>query len=74
MRDTFLTVIGSVLIVAASVQFAAAAERHHGKRDRAVTIQKQSRNSDSYAAWPAPGWYDNTPSIYRGGYSAPAGH
>jgi len=72
MRKTILTMLGSALIVAASVQFAAAAQRHHGKTYRAVVSQQQTRNTDAYAAWPAPAvqpdWYR-----YSGGYSAPAG-
>jgi hypothetical protein len=72
MRKTILTILGSALIVAASVQFATAAQRHHGKADRAVVSQQQ-RNTDAYASWPAPAvqpdWYR-----YSGGYSAPAGH
>ena len=72
MRKTILTVLGSALIVATSTQFAAATQRHHGKADRAVSSQQQSRNADAYAAWPAPpqqpDWYR-----YSGGYSAPAG-
>ena len=72
MRKTMLTILGSALLVAASVQFATAAQRHHGKADRAVATQQQSRNADAYAAWPAPAQSD----VYRysGGYSAPAGH
>ena len=71
MRKSMLTIIGSALIVATSVQFAAAAQRHHGRADRAVAIQQQSRNADAYAAWPAPAQSD----VYRysGGFSAPAG-
>jgi hypothetical protein len=73
MRKTILTILGSVLIVATSVQFAAAAQRHHGNADRAVVTQQAMRNADAYAAWPAPAaqsdWYR-----YSGGYSAPAGH
>jgi hypothetical protein len=72
MRKTILTVVGSALIVAASMQFAAAAQRHHGKANQAVTSEQQARNANAYAAWPAP-----TPqsdwSRYSGGYSAPAG-
>ena len=73
MRKTFLTVLGSALIVATSVQFAAAAERHHGKTDRTVTSQQQSRNADAYAAWPAPAVQPDWAYRYSGGYSAPAG-
>jgi hypothetical protein len=68
-----LTILGSALIVTASVQFADAAQRHHGKADRAVTSQQQlGRNADAYAAWPAPAPPSDW-SRYSGGYSAPAG-
>lgn len=72
MRKSMLTIVGSALLVAASVQFAAAAQRHHGKADRAVATRQQTRNADAYAAWPAPAQSD----LYRysGGFSAPAGH
>ena len=71
MRKTILTILGSALIVSASVQFADAAQRHHGKADRGVTSQQQlGRNVDAYAAWPAP---QSEWSRYSGGYSAPAG-
>jgi hypothetical protein len=74
MRKTILTILGSALIVATSVQFAAATERHHGKTDRTVTSQQQqSRNADAYAAWPAPAVQSDWASRYSGGYSAPAG-
>lgn len=72
MRKTILTILGSALIVAASVQLADAAQRHHGKADRAVTTQQQlGRNADAYAAWPAP--QSDWSYRYSGGYSAPAG-
>ena len=73
MRKTILTVLGSALIVATSVQFATAAQRHHGKTDRAVSSQQQTRNADAYAAWPAPAVQSDWASRYSGGYSAPAG-
>lgn len=73
MRKTILTMLGSALIVAASVPFADAAQRHHGNADRAVTSQQQlGRNADAYAAWPAP--QSDRAYRYSGGYSAPAGH
>ncbi len=71
MRKTILTVLGSALIVATSVQFAAAAQRHHGKTDQTVISQQQTRNADAYAAWPAA--QSDWASRYSGGYSAPAG-
>ena len=73
MRKTIVTILGSALLITATVQFAAAAQRHHGKTDRTVLSQQQTRNANAYAAWPAPAaepdWYR-----YSGGYSAPAGH
>ena len=74
MRKTMLTILGSALIVATSVQFAAAAQRHHGKADRAVATQQQTRNSNAYAAWPAPAPQSDEMYRYSGGFSAPAGH
>jgi hypothetical protein len=73
MRKTILTLLGSALIVATSVQFAAAAPRHHGKADRAATTQQQTRNADAYAAWPSPAAQSDA-YRYSGGFSAPAGH
>lgn len=77
---TFMTILGSALIVASSVQFAAAAQRTHhaktyaAKSDR-VVVRQQPRAYDSYAAWPAPQpqVYGYSPSYTSGGYSAPAG-
>ncbi len=74
MRKTILTVIGSALIVATSVQFAAAAPRHQAKADRTAISQQQARNADAYAAWPAPAAQPDWSSRYSGGFSAPAGH
>lgn len=73
MRKTILTILGSALIVATSVPFATAAQRHQGKTDRAVTSQQQNRNADAYAAWPAPAVQPDWSSRYSGGFSAPAG-
>lgn len=72
MHKKILTILGSALIVLTSVQFAAAAQRHHGKAAHSVPTRQQSRNSDAYAAWPAPA----TPPDYRypRGFSAPAGY
>ena len=73
---TFVAFRGSALIVAASEQFAAAAQRYHYKPDR-VVVRQQPNTINSYAAWPAPAQapsYSYAPSYYTGGYSAPAGH
>ena len=48
MRKTIITTLGSALLVTATVQFAAAAHRHHGKTERTVITQKQTRNADAY--------------------------
>jgi hypothetical protein len=72
MRKTIFTILGSALIVATSVQFAAAAPRHHGKAHRTIATQPQVRNGDAYAAWPAPAVQTDA-YRYSGGYSAPAG-
>ncbi len=70
MRKIF-AFLTAALIAASSTHFATAAERHHGKVSRA-TVSQQQRNSDAYAAWPAPTAQPDT-SRYSGGYSAPAG-
>jgi hypothetical protein len=72
MRKAILTILGSALIVATSVQFAAAAPRHHSKAVRAAATQQQSRNTNAYAAWPAPVAQPDYP--YPRGFSAPAGY
>ncbi|SIO48989.1 hypothetical protein SAMN05443247_06328 [Bradyrhizobium erythrophlei] len=74
MRKAIFTILGSALIVATSIQFATAAQRHHGEaKTRAVISQQQPRHSDAYAAWPAPHVQPDL-SRYSGGWSAPAGH
>ncbi|KJC51275.1 hypothetical protein UP09_04510 [Bradyrhizobium sp. LTSP885] len=72
MRKKILTILGSTLIVLTSVQFAAAAQRYHGKAAHAVPTRQQSRNTDAYAAWPAPAARPD--DRYPHGYSAPAGY
>jgi hypothetical protein len=77
MRKTILTILGSALIVATSVQFAAAAQRHHHYKTDRVVVRQEPRNFDTHAAWPAPvqpDRYGYAPSYYSGGWSAPAGH
>jgi hypothetical protein len=74
MRKTILTILGSAVLAASTVQIAAAAEHHKARTaDRApAPVTEEFRNSNAY--WPAPsagpGW-----SRYEGGaISAPAGH
>ena len=53
MRKIILATLGASLIAALTVQMAAAAEHHHGRRaDWAPTCQK-FRNANDSAAWPS---------------------
>jgi hypothetical protein len=75
MRKTILTTLGAALLAASTVQIAAAAEHHKGRKvyRAPVPVSEDFRNSNAYA-WPSrsvePGWsrYEN------GAMSAPAGH
>ncbi len=71
MRKTILTILGASLLVASTVQIAAAAERRHTPKAVRAPVSEQVRNSNAYAAPTAvqPDW-----SRYSGGISAPAGH
>jgi hypothetical protein len=74
MRKTILTILGSALLAASTVQIAAAAEyRKAQKVDRAPAPASQGfRNSNAY--WPAPSVDPGTLSRYENGAeSAPAG-
>jgi hypothetical protein len=70
MRKTF-AILGAALIAAATIQTAAASDRHHRGKARPAPITQSVR--DSNALWPsqptAPDWqrYEN------GAMSAPAG-
>ena len=72
MHKTIFTILGAALIAAATVQFAAAAERHHTKNAARTPVTASDKFRNSNAAWPAqqeqPYW-----SRYSGGYAAPAG-
>jgi hypothetical protein len=74
MQNTVLTILGASLIVASTVQLAAAAERHTHKMDRArATASQQFRNANGSLAWPSV--EQQVLSDYREGHviSAPAG-
>jgi hypothetical protein len=74
MRKT-ITILGSALLVASTVQIAAAAEyRKAEKVDRApAPVTQGFRNSNAY--WPAPSVDPGKLSRYENGAeSAPAGH
>jgi hypothetical protein len=69
MRNTVLTILGSALIMASTVQFAAASERHH-HRTTAPAATQQFRDVNASMAPTAD--YERYAG-YSGGISAPAG-
>jgi hypothetical protein len=77
MRKTILTILGSALLAASTVQIAAAAEHHrvHKVYRQPAPASETFRNSnDYYAPAPAP-WAQSDWSRYENGAeSAPAGH
>ena len=78
MRKTILTIVGSALLAASTVQIAAAAEHHKARKAyRApAPVSEDFRNSNAYYApspWPQPDWSDYS-RYQNGAESAPAGH
>jgi hypothetical protein len=71
MRKTILTLLGSALVVTATVQFAAAAQHRQGHKVHRAPVTTTEQFRDSNAAWPQQVQGDW--SRYSGGYSAPAG-
>ena len=67
MRKIILTALGASLIAASTVQIAAAAEHHYGRKaDRATTSQK-FRNANGSLAWPTQSRWS---SEYSSGWSS----
>ena len=54
MKKTVLTILGAALVAAATVQFAAAAERHHARKADRLTAPASEQFRNSNAAWPNP--------------------
>ncbi len=52
MRKAILAILGTALIAGATVQFAAAAERHHSKKAVRVPAPASDQFRNSNAAWP----------------------
>ncbi|WBL76624.1 hypothetical protein I3J27_26825 [Bradyrhizobium xenonodulans] len=71
MQKTF-AILGTALIAAATIQTAAASERHHARKAQPAPITQSVRDSNA-ALWPsqptAPDWSRYT----NGATSAPAG-
>ncbi len=73
MRKTILTVLGSALLAASTVQIAAAAEQYKVRKihREPAPISEQFRNSNAY--WPAPYAQPDWSRYQNGAESAPAG-
>jgi len=73
MRKTILTILGSALLAASTVQIATAAEHIKGRKvDRATAPATEDfRNSNAY--WPAPYAQPDLSRYQNGAESAPAG-
>jgi hypothetical protein len=72
MRRTILTILGSALLAASTIQLAAAAEHHRVRKVERAPASEPFRNSNAYA--PSP-WAQPDVSRYQyGAGSAPAGH
>jgi len=71
MKKAILTLLGSALVVTATVQFADAAQQNRKVHRAPAATSEQFRNSN--AAWPQQQVQSGYWSHYSGGYSAPAG-
>jgi hypothetical protein len=78
MRKTILTIMGSALLVASTVQIAAAAPHHKARKvyrepaPVSETFRPSEYNSNAY--WPAPYAAPDWSRYENGAESAPAGH
>jgi hypothetical protein len=73
MRKTILTILGSALLAASTVQIAAAAEQYKGRKIYAAPapVTRDFHNSNAY--WPAPNAEPDRSRYQNGAESAPAG-
>jgi hypothetical protein len=73
MRRTILTILGSALLAASTVQIAAAAEHYKGRKvyREPAPMSQQFRNTNAY--WPAPYVEPDWSRYQNGAESAPAG-
>jgi hypothetical protein len=73
MRRTILTILGSALLAASTVQIAAAAEHYKGRKvyREPAPMSQQFRNTNAY--WPAPHVEPDWSRYQNGAESAPAG-
>jgi len=73
MRKTILTILGSALLAASTVQIAAAAEHYKGRKiyREPAPVAGDFRNSNAY--WPTPYAQPDLSRYQNGAESAPAG-
>lgn len=82
MRKTILTILGSALLVASTVQIAAATEHHKVRKvyRASAPVSEPLRNSNAYRnsnasyAWPTSPAESDRSRYANGAMSAPAGH
>jgi hypothetical protein len=68
MRTIVLTLLGVTLISASTLQFAGAAEHHHGRKAHSAAATQQFRNANDSLVTPLA-----APDYSGHGLSAPAG-
>ncbi|GAA0003701.1 hypothetical protein LUI11_13365 [Bradyrhizobium diazoefficiens] len=71
MQKTF-AILSATLIAAATIQTAAASDRHHGRKAHPVPITQSVRNSNA-ALWPSQPTQPDWSRYANGAMSAPAG-
>lgn len=71
MRKTF-AILGATLIAAATVQTAAASDRHHARKAQRAPITQSIRDSNA-ATWPSQPTVPDWSRYANGAMSAPAG-
>jgi hypothetical protein len=76
MRKKILTILGSALLVASTVQIAVAAEHHKARKlyRAPAPATEQFRNSNAYYGWPGYRSASDWSRYQNGAESAPAGH
>jgi hypothetical protein len=73
MRKTTLTILGSALLAAWTVQIAAAAEHHKGRKVYRAPAPMSEQFRDTNAYWAAPYAQPDWSRYQNGAESAPAG-
>jgi hypothetical protein len=72
MRKMILAALGASLIAASTVQIAAAAEHHDGRKAERATTRQEFRNDEfrnAYGSWAQPAQSDRSSEHRSGWYS-----